>query len=387
MNQSILSMRKFLMPEMVFGNGARKLAGQYCKNFNVKNVLFVSDENVLKTGLVKDVISSLNVHQIKHVLFSDVSPNPRDFQVMNGVDVYLKNQCDAIVAVGGGSPMDCAKGIGIVAQNGKNIVDYEGINKVSIPLPPLIFIPTTAGTASDISQISVIMNTRELVKFGILSKIIIPDIALIDSESTLSMDSYLTACTGMDALTHAIEAYVSIVSSPMTDLHAMKAIEIVSHFLPDTIKNPDNLPLREKIMFASTEAGLAFSNAILGAVHALSHSLGGYMDLPHGECNSLLLEHVVDYNFHYAEEKYKKVAQIMGLHIKGMTSKEIRKELFRSIQKLKKEVGITKTLTNIGVKSADIPVLAGKAFHDACLLTNPRKASKEDIKIIYEEAI
>jgi alcohol dehydrogenase class IV len=201
------------------------------------------------------------------------------------------------------------------------------------------------------------------------------------------MDSYLTACTGMDALTHAIEAYVSIVSSPMTDLHAMKAIEIVSHFLPDTIKNPDNLPLREKIMFASTEAGLAFSNAILGAVHALSHSLGGYMDLPHGECNSLLLEHVVDYNFHYAEEKYKKVAQIMGLHIKGMTSKEIRKELFRSIQRLKKEVGITKTLTNIGVKSADIPVLAGKAFHDACLLTNPRKASKEDIKIIYEEAI
>lgn len=381
-----MDLRKFLAPEVIFGTGSRNLAGQYSKNLGIKNALLVTD-NVLKNSKwVKDVKKSLEKSDIKFTVFSDVSPNPRAREVMLGVEVYKANSCDGIVSIGGGSPMDCAKGIGIVISNRKHILEFEGIDLVTIPVPPLVFIPTTAGSSADVSQFAIITNLDELNKIAIVSKTIVPDVALIDPETTLSMDSYLTACTGMDAMVHAIEAYVSNASSIMTDLHALEAIKVISEYLPRVIREKSNIEYKEKMMYASMEAGFAFSNAILGAVHSMSHSLGGFLDLPHGECNAILLDHVVDFNYKIVPERFDKISQAMGLDTRGMIEKEKKDRLLKEIRDLKVKVGITNKLQEVGVKEQDIPILAGKAIHDPCMLTNPREANKRDLEVIYEGA-
>lgn len=385
-NSLVASLRKFLAPEIIFGSGSRKLAGQYAANFNISKVLLVTDSGVIKAGWVDEVKESLEADNIEYCLYSDVSPNPRAKEVMDGVAVYLEEQCDGIVAVGGGSPMDCAKGIGVVAINGKNILDFEGVNQIDQPLPPMIFIPTTAGTSADVSQFCIITDLEELRKIAIVSKIVIPDVSLIDPEVTLSMDPYLTSCTGMDAMVHAIEAFVSTASSDITDIHAIKAIELLSEYLPQVYENPGDIKVREKVMLASMQAGLAFSNAVLGAVHAMAHSLGGFLDLPHGECNSLLLEHVVNFNYYAVPERYKEIAIAMGLQTKGLDPNQINKLIYDYISNLRKSLGITKRLELVGVKSGDIPQLASNAMNDACMLTNPRKPNMRDIEVIYEEA-
>jgi len=387
MKEAVWELRKFVAPEIVFGTGARRLAGRYCQNFHATRVLIVTDPGLLNTRWVPDVQASLEEAGIPWEIFSDISPNPRSSQVKGGVTRFTAGQCDCIIAVGGGSPMDCAKGIGIIATNGGSILDYEGVDTIPNPLPPLIFIPTTAGTASDVSQFSIINDEFRRVKIAIVSKIIVPDVALVDPETTLSMPSYLTACTGMDALVHAVEAYVSSAASPLTDIHALEAIRLLADNLPRIYRDPDNPYLRRDIMLASLEAGLAFSNAILGAVHAMAHSLGGLMDLPHGECNSLLLEHVIRYNFPAAPERYLTIAGKMGLNLRELSGKE-QVDLFCShIRNMRTDLGIIGTLSDRGVNPGDIPSLAEKAMKDACLLTNPRKLTLKEIARIYEDAL
>ncbi len=383
---SLLNLRKFLAPEIIFGNGARKLAGQYCNNFMLDKVIIVTDPGLIHHGWVKQIETSLSDAGVDYVIFSEVSPNPRAEETMKGAEIFRANNCSGIVSIGGGSPMDCAKGIGIVISNDGHILDYEGVDKIPIPLPPMIFIPSTAGTSADVSQFCIISDQQEKVKKAIVSKSIIPDVALIDPEITTTMDSYLTACTGMDTLVHAIEAFVSTASSKMTDLHALHAISIIGESLPETINQPLNLTLRENITAASMHAGLAFSNAVLGAVHAMAHSLGGYLDLPHGECNSLLLEHVINFNFDAAPDKFKIIAQTLNIDIRGMNNTQIKNALFNYIRQLRNTVGITKRLELVGVRQADVITLAKKAVKDACIHTNPRKANLRDIELIYEEA-
>ncbi len=383
---STINLRKFVSPEIVFGNGARHLVGQYASKFNAKKVIIVTDKGLITSQWLKDVENSLKESEIDYVIFSNVSPNPRTTEVTEGAEFYKQNNCDIIVSVGGGSPMDCAKGIGIVVTNKKNILEFEGVDKIKSPIPPLILIPTTAGTSADVSQFCIISNRADFIKIAIVSKSVVPDVALIDYEVTLSMDSYLTACTGMDALVHAIEAFVSVASGPLTDMFAIEAIQLINKYLPKLMNNLDDLFLREQLMLGSLKAGLAFSNAILGAVHAMAHSLGGLLDLPHGECNSLLLEHVVNYNFDYATDKYKVIATIFDIELKNKTNKEIKKELFEYISKFRKNLSITKSLSKIGVKVDDIPSLSKKAIKDACIITNPRTPNQRDIEVIYEEA-
>lgn len=387
MSPSLSQLRKFVAPEIIFGTGSRNLVGQYCKNFYTKKAIIVTDDGVIRAGWTREVENSLSEAGIAFVTYSGVTPNPRATEVMTGAQLYLEEKCDAIVAVGGGSPMDCAKGIGIVISNGGHILDYKGVDRISEPLPPMIFIPTTAGTAADLSQFCIIADREKLVKIAIVSKIVIPDVALIDPETTTTMDEYLTSCTGMDALVHAIEAYVSIASSAMTDIHALAAIKLLSVNLPQIKVNPMDLVVRENIMLASMEAGLAFSNAVLGAVHAMSHSLGGFLDLPHGECNSLLLEHVINFNFESAPERFRVIAETMGIDTRGMVLNELRESLFRYILNLRNELGISKSLRLVNVKRSDIPDLAVKAVNDSCIVTNPRQANRRDIEVIYEEAL
>ncbi|MDA8136554.1 MAG: iron-containing alcohol dehydrogenase [Desulfobacteraceae bacterium] len=387
MAESLQHLRKFVAPEIIFGNGARHLAGQYCKKFHVQKPVIVTDKGVINAGWARQVEDSLAMEDLDYVVFSDVSPNPRSDEAMKGARIYDRENCDAIVAVGGGSPMDCAKGIGIVTSNQGHILDYEGVDLIANPLPPMIFIPTTAGTSADVSQFCIINNLEARVKIAIISKIVIPDIALIDPETTTTMDPYLTSCTGMDAMVHAVEAFVSTASSKITDIHALEALRLLSLNLPRVMGSPGDKEVRENIMLASMEAGLAFSNAVLGAVHAMAHSLGGFLDLPHGECNSLLLEHVVNFNHDAAPERFALIATALGMDIRGKVPKDIKKALFEYIRRLRYSLGISKSLGQAGVKSCDIPDLARNAINDACLLTNPKKAGQRDIEFIYEEAL
>ncbi len=384
---SVENLRKFVAPEIIFGNGSRFLAGEYCKKFYIRTPMIVTDPGVTEAGWAEQVRQSLLEQGIDPVIYNNVSPNPRDHEVMEGARLYAYSGCDAIVAVGGGSPMDCAKGIGIVTANSGSILDYEGVDQIASPLPPMVFIPTTAGSSADVSQFAIINNTDEKVKIAIISKIVIPDIALIDPETTVTMSPYLTACTGMDALAHAVEAFVSTASSKMTDIHALEAMRLLNQYLPGITKAPNDMDFRENIMMASMEAGLAFSNAVLGAVHAMAHSLGGFLDLPHGECNSLLLEHVINFNFDAAPEKFKIIAATLGVDTRGMTGLQVKKALFEKVRGMRMHLGISKSLGQVNVRPHDIPHLSEKALNDACLLTNPRSAGKRDIQVIYEEAL
>lgn len=387
MSHDISVLRKFVSPEIVFGAGARKSVANFANNLGAKHIFLVSDPGVSGAGWVSEIVDLLTASSLRVTIFTGVSANPRVDEVMAGAELYKSSECDVIVAIGGGSPMDCAKGIGIIASNGRHILDFEGVDTIINPPPPLILIPTTAGTSADVSQFAIISDPNRRFKFSIISKAVVPDVSLIDPEVTETMSAYLTACTGVDALVHAVEAFVSTGSGPLTDTHALEAIRLINRNLEPLVDNTADPFLREQIMLASMQAGLAFSNAILGAVHAMAHSLGGFLDLPHGLCNALLLEHVVAYNFRSAETRFQKVAEAMDIDTRGMSKPEIQKRLMARIVQLKRKVGLEDNLANLGVSMSDIPSLSGFALQDPCILTNPRKSSLRDVQVVYEEAL
>ncbi|HPO12117.1 MAG TPA: iron-containing alcohol dehydrogenase [Candidatus Hydrogenedentes bacterium] len=387
-NSAVLSeLRKFVAPEIIYGLNARLLAGQYAQNVALNRCLLVSDPGVMKAGWTSEVEHALQEAGTDTVLCTKVSPNPRDFQVMDAAALYLEQHCDGLVAVGGGSVIDCAKGIAIIVTNGGNILSYEGVDMVKVPMPPLICIPTTGGTAADVSQFAIITDTQEKTKIAIISKAVVPDVALVDPVTLTTMDPYLTACTGMDVLSHAVEAYVSNASSPITDLHAIEAIRLVASWLLRTVEYPHDLSARSKIMLASLQAGLAFSNASLGAVHAMAHSLGGFKDLPHGECNSILLPHVIDYNFTALPDRFLRIAEVFGLAPPGEQPAIVRKQLINHLIEFRQNLGIRGALAARGVKEPDLGALSTKAFKDPCNATNPRPPTTGDLAAIYREAL
>jgi alcohol dehydrogenase class IV len=382
-----LELRKFVAPEIVFGQGARYMAGRYAKNFGARKVLLVSDPGVIAAGWTQQVMDSLESENIAHVLFSEVTSNPRAEEVMAGAEIYKQEKCDVILVVGGGSPIDCAKGIGIVSSNHKHILEFLGIDNVPIPGPPLICIPTTAGSAADISQFAIITDLQQKIKTTIISKAMVPDLSLIDPETTTTMDAELTGYTGLDVMVHAMEAYVSTAHSPLTDVHALEAIRLVYEYLPQVVEQPDNLEIRNKMMLASTHAGLAFSNASLGTIHAMSHSLSGLFDLPHGLVNALLLETVVSFNFQAVAERYQTIGRALGLNLQGKDAAEIKCLLLSELKQLRIKGGVDRTLSDYGVCIANIPELARKAMEDCCMVTNPRETTQRDIEVLYEQLL
>ncbi|GAB6038908.1 iron-containing alcohol dehydrogenase [Fundidesulfovibrio butyratiphilus] len=384
---SFSSPRKFLAPKFVFGQGCATLAGRYARNLGGNAALLVSDPGVRGHGLVEPVRASLRAQGVSVVDFCDVSANPRDVQVMAGASVYAAKKCDMLVAVGGGSAMDCAKGIGIVIANGGNILDFEGADNVPLPGPPLICIPTTAGSAADVSQFAIITDTGRKVKIAIVSKLMVPDASLLDPELTVSMPPELTAHTGLDALAHAVEAYVSNASSPLTDILALEAVALIRDNLPKVVTRPDDIELRSRMLHACLLAGLSFSNAILGAVHAMAHSLGGYLDLPHGLCNALLLEYVIKCNYGAAPERFARLAEILGEKYPPGAPGGSLDEVVATFQNFRKACGVTQTLAQVGVKQADVARLSALAVLDPCMTTNPRALSAKDVEKIFLEAL
>jgi len=379
--------RKFVAPEYVYGVDSRLMAGIFCKKLGGRKIFLAIDKGIEETQWFTEIENELKKQSLEYIVFSSISPNPRDYEVMEGKAVYEENKCNLILALGGGSVIDCAKGIGIVSTNQGHIHDYEGVDMINRPMPPLICIPTTGGTAADVSQFAIINNTSERYKFAIISKAVVPDVALIDPLVLTSMDAFLTACTGMDALSHAFEAFVSNANSAFTDLYALESIQLIFNNLRDSITSPNDIQARGKVMLASLYAGLAFSNASLGCVHALAHSLGGYLDLPHGECNAILLPHVVAYNFDSATERYLKIAETIKMPLPGNDKNDIKKAFIDHLVNFKQSVNINTTLKDKGITPDITPQLAAKAIKDPCNATNPKSPVVGDLETICLEAL
>jgi len=387
MDRDLDQIKKFLVPEFLFGVKSRFKAKQYLNNLNGKHVLIVSDPGVIEAGWVNDISKQIDSINVEYSIFSEISPNPRDFQIHEGAKLYKKEKCDIILAIGGGSVLDAAKGIGIIATNGGIIQDYEGIDKILHPIPPIICVPTTSGSSADISQFAIINDVNKRKKIAIISKAMVPDFSLIDPETLITKDPYLIACTGLDALSHAFEALVSNSSSYMTNIHSLEAIKLVNKHLINQYNNPKDINAAWGMMQASLQAGMAFSNASLGCIHALAHSVGSYLDLAHGDCNAILLNSVIDFNYSSADNEYKKAAEVLNIPTTGLSDVTIKKELIKYITKLKLELGLNHSFSEKGLKKCDIKHLANNAINDPCLVTNPRNANIRDIEVLYEEAI
>jgi alcohol dehydrogenase len=381
--EALLKLRKFIAPEIVYGPGAVALAGHHARNFGASKVLVVTDPGVRQAGWAGKVEASLQAEAVAYAVFSAVTSNPKDHEVMAGADFYRRQGCDLILAVGGGSPMDCAKGIGLVVGNDRHIRSFEGVDEVPGPGPPMIFMPTTAGTSADVSQFAIITDTRRKVKMAIVSKMAIPDIAIVDPQTTMTMSPQLTGATGMDALCHAFEAYVSTAGSLLTDMIALEAVRLIRANLEGAYRFAGQMAFRDPVMTASMMAGLAFSSAGLGLVHAMAHSLGGLLDLAHGECNALLLEQVVGFNYPAAAAKYARLAQAMGVGAEGQDPEAGVAELVQGLAAMRQRLGFTRRLSDLGVRERDLPQLVEKACHDPCLSTNPREATPAQIEAIF----
>jgi alcohol dehydrogenase class IV len=379
------SLLKFEIPEIIYGINSLSQIGQCAKRLGGERVLLVSDPGVIEAGWVDAATKFLDKENLKSIVYDNVVTNPRSFQVELGAQLYNAEKCDVIIALGGGSPMDTAKGIAILVTNHGRIQDYAGCNLISQPIPPLICVPTTAGTGSDVSQFAIIADPQDKIKMTILSRAIMADVSLIDPMLLQTKIPELIAATGMDALTHAIEAFVSSLSWPMTDPHAIHAIELVFKHLVDAAKTKDVRAL-EGMAIASLEAGIAFSNAILGAVHALAHPLGGLYDLHHGLANSLLLPVVVRRNLEHVPAKFAKIANAMGVETRRVPIERAAIEVPQKIETLISELGLPTRLSQVGVRAADIPILAKQAQEDLCMLTNPHCYAVEDIEEMYQKA-
>ncbi len=379
-------LRKYTIPELLLGEGASAKVGGYARRLGASRVLLVTDPGLIRLGAAERVEQSLRDEGLACVIFDAVTPNPRDREVRSGVEVYHAEGCDLIVALGGGSPMDCAKGIGLSAANRRDILSFEGIDAVPEPGPPLVCIPTTAGSSADVSQFAIINDTARKIKIAIVSKKAIPDVALIDPCLTMTMPPELTAATGMDALVHAIEAYVSTASSALTDIDALEAIRLVGRHLAAAVADGADATPRAGMTLASLLAGRAFSNASLGAVHALAHALGGFLDLPHGVCNALLLGPVIAANYEASPERYNAVSRALAAGRDESCAPGLD-GLLALVEDLRNAVGLGFGLSRLGLRHEDIPMLAAAARRDACLVTNPQRLDEAALEAILERAL
>ncbi len=340
---------------------------------------------MIAAGWVDMAIQYLKNEDLSYVIYDNVVSNPRDFQVTEGAELYIQKNCDVIAVVGGGSPIDTGKGIAILVSNSGDIHDYEGCNLVTQPIPPMVCAPSTAGTSADITQFAVITDTTRKVKMTIVSRAIMPEISLVDPLILQTKSPELIAATGIDTLTHAIEAFVSSLSWILTDPHAIHAIELVSQHLVKAMHTKD-LESLQAMSIACLEAGIAFSNAILGAVHALAHPLGGHYDMHHGIANAVLLPVVFRHNSQYSFQKYALIAQAMGIGTDGMSHAEAAGIALEKIQELIQTLGLPTKLSQMGVQLEDIPLMAELGQLDVCMCTNPYCYSKAEIETIYREA-
>lgn len=382
-----MNISKFVAPEIIFGRGSLSQLGESAIRIGASKVFLVSDAGVIEAGWVDRAVHYLKAAGIETVIFSALTTNPKDCEVTEGVRRYRESGCDGIVAVGGGSPTDVAKAIAILATNGGVLQDYEGINKISSPLPPMVIAPSTAGAGSEVSQFTIIVDTARKLKMSIISKSLVPDIAIVDPELVQTMDAKLAAATGLDAFTHGIESYVSLAATPLTDIHALKAIKLASGNLRQAVADRHDMEANTNMSMASLTAGLAFSNAILGATHAMTHQVDGLIDQHHGETNAAILPAVMEFNLSACPERFRDIAEAMGEDVTGLSVMAAAELAVEAVRRLIADIGLAKGLGELGLTEEFIPLLSENALKDACLVTNPRSASREDIAMIFRKCM
>ncbi|WP_415345787.1 L-threonine dehydrogenase [Clostridium perfringens] len=379
---------KFFMPAIsLMGADCLKDAGDQVGELGFKKALIVTDKVLGQIGIVKKVTDVLDNKNIEYAIYDETKPNPTVKNVNDGLALLKEKECDFVISLGGGSAHDCAKGIALLATNGGEIKDYEGVDKSKKPQLPMVGINTTAGTGSEMTLFAIITDEERHIKMALVDKHLTPIIAVNDPMLMLAMPKSLTAATGMDALTHAIEAYVSTSATPITDACAEKAIELISNYLVNAVENGQDVEARDMMAYAEYLAGMAFNNASLGYVHAMAHQLGGFYNLPHGVCNAILLPHVQEYNKATSASRLAKIAKIMGGNIEGLTDEQGADLCIDMIKSLSQTIGIPEGLGVLGVKESDFENLATNALNDACSLTNPRKGNLEEVIAIFKKAM
>ncbi|EGD44975.1 1,3-propanediol dehydrogenase [Nocardioidaceae bacterium Broad-1] len=378
---------KFQAPEVVFGPDSLGEAGYAAARLGARRPFVVTDPGIVEAGWVDELLRLLRAEGLAPVLWTEVTPNPKDHEVRRAYERYVETEADVIVAIGGGSCMDAAKGVAVLSGNGGDILDYAGIDQIARPIPPMLMIPSTSGTGADVSQFCIVTDTDRRVKITIMGRALVPDVSITDPRLLTTMPEALNAATGLDALTHGIESYVSLAHNPLADGHAMASVALVCRHLRSTITEPGAMEHRAMMAQASLQAGLAFTNAILGATHAMSHQVGGLLDAPHGVVNGVLLPHVIRYNARSVPERFVGLARAAGLPVDGVPGYVAAEMLADHVRRLADDVGVPRGLRDLGVTDTDLDTLSVTTLDDACLTTNPRPTSRTEIHALFREAL
>ena len=384
-------MERYIFNECVYlGKDARSCLPNEIKSRNFKKVFLVSDGSIFKSGVLKKVTDVLESANIKYVEYLEVKPNPTVQNVKDGVKALKKSKADVIIAVGGGSVIDTAKAIAIIATNKdfSDVVSLDGNANTKNKCFPLIAMPTTAGTAAEVTINYVITDTGRKKKMVCVDPHDIPIMAVVDAELMATMPPSLTASTGMDALTHAMESLITKGATQFSDMFAMEAIRTIHKYLPIAYEHGDNLEAREKMAFAQYVVGMGFSNVGLGIVHSMAHPLGGRFDIAHGVANALLLATVMKYNAESpSKPKFRLIAECFGFDTKKLNDDDCVKKVVSEVKKMSKKLNIPQTLTELGIKESDLDALSQDAYNDICTGGNPRETSVEDIKKLYKSLL
>ena len=383
------AIKRIILNEMsYYGAGSRSVLAEEIKKRGLKKVFIVTDKDLLKFGVVEKVTSVLDAAKIEYIIFSNVKQNRTVAQVKEGVVAFSLSNADAIVAIGGGSPIDTAKGIGIISNNPEfaDVVSLEGVADTKNKSVPIIALPTTAGTAAEVTINYVITDEENVKKMVCVDPNVIPVLSIVDAELMLSLPPSLTAATGMDALTHAIEGYITKGAWEMSDMFELKAIEMIAKHLPVVVKNPSDVVARDGMAVAQYIAGMGFSNVGLGLVHGMAHPLGAYYDIPHGVANALLLPIVMEYNTESSIAKYVDIARAMGIKVDHLSLEDAAQAAVDAVKNLAIEVGIPEKLQLLNVKEEDLERLSQSAFEDVCTPGNPREVQLSDILELYKKA-
>jgi alcohol dehydrogenase len=373
--------------KIIFGNGSILTLTGHIKELHAQNPLLVIDKNLAKTDLLEKIANVLIPGGIKFTVYDKVEPEPPIEMADEGAKIAVKNKCDIVIGIGGGSAMDVAKAIAVLATNKGGAVDFIGLNKVPKPGLPKIMIPTTAGTGSEVTFTAVFVRKNLKKKEGMNSPYLYPELALLDPELTLSLPPAPTAQTGLDALCHAIESYTSVNSSPVSEMFSLEAIALIAENLRTCVHDGKNIVARERMLLGSLYAGIGLANAGVTAVHSLSYPLGGKYGVGHGLANTMMLPAVMAFNLPAALEKFTDVAAAMGENIEGLPEREAAYLALEAVETLIEDCGIHSSLAQFGIKEKDFPALADVALTVARPLeNNPRKITKEDMIAIYAQA-
>ncbi len=375
----------YIPPINLLGRGCLVELKQPLSTMGCKKALVVSDKFLMGNGTIKKVTDILKEAGVDFVIYDEPKPNPTVKNVEDGYKILKDEKCDLVVSIGGGSPQDCGKAIAVLATNGGNIKDYEGVNKTKNKSLPIIAITTTAGTSAEVTINYVITDEERHVKMIMVDTNSLAAITVNDPELMLSKPAPLTAATGMDALTHAIEAVLAKGAMDVTDCTALYAIKEIFDYLPRAVKNGEDIEAREQMCYSCFLNGIAFSNAGLGNVHAMAHQLGGLYDLPHGVCNAMLLPIVEEENAKHAPEKFRVIAKTIGYNVTDKTDKECVDYVIGRIKALSEEVGIPKSLKDVGVNNPNFELLAENAMKDACAGANPVYFDKEKLVELFKK--